>query len=86
MLPTPTKSFCPLLALANIQTRNKEFLPEMERGVGIFLCLLLVTMDISAGILGIEAEIAQNKVCLKLILFLMYIQENLCTITSTLME
>jgi len=34
----------------------------MNRGAAIFLCLLLVVMDITAGILGIEAEIAQNKV------------------------
>ncbi|RDX77649.1 hypothetical protein CR513_42189 [Mucuna pruriens] len=34
----------------------------MNRGAGIFLCLLLVIMDITAGILGIEAEIAQSKV------------------------
>jgi len=38
----------------------------MNRGAGIFLCLLLVVMDITAGILGIEAEIAQNKVCFML--------------------
>lgn len=35
----------------------------MARGAGIFLCLLIVIMDATAGILGIEAEIAQNKVC-----------------------
>jgi len=35
----------------------------MAREVGIFLCLLIVIMDVTAGILGIEAEIAQNKVC-----------------------
>lgn len=29
---------------------------------GIFVCLLIVAMDVAAGILGIEAEIAQNKV------------------------
>ncbi|KAK4255387.1 hypothetical protein QN277_008394 [Acacia crassicarpa] len=29
---------------------------------GIFLCFLVVILDIAAGILGIEAEIAQNKV------------------------
>ncbi|XP_027343979.1 uncharacterized protein LOC113856382 [Abrus precatorius] len=34
----------------------------MDRGAAIFLCLLIVVMDITAGILGIEAEIAQNKV------------------------
>jgi hypothetical protein len=34
----------------------------MARGLGIFLCLLIVIMDATAGILGIEAEIAQNKV------------------------
>ena len=31
---------------------------------GIFLCFLIVILDIVAGILGIEAEIAQNKVML----------------------
>lgn len=30
---------------------------------GALVCLLIVAMDIIAGILGIEAEIAQNKVC-----------------------
>ncbi|KAJ1382489.1 hypothetical protein SESBI_44214 [Sesbania bispinosa] len=34
----------------------------MGREAGIFLCLLIVIMDVTAGILGIEAEIAQNKV------------------------
>lgn len=29
---------------------------------GMFVCLLIVAMDVVAGILGIEAEIAQNKV------------------------
>lgn len=36
----------------------------MAREAAIFLCLLIVVMDVTAGILGIEAEIAQNKVCL----------------------
>ncbi|XP_057731749.1 protein VASCULATURE COMPLEXITY AND CONNECTIVITY-like [Arachis stenosperma] len=40
------------------------------RSTGIFLCLLIIVMDVAAGILGIEAEIAQNKVQhLKLWLF-----------------
>lgn len=30
----------------------------------MFLCLLILIMDVAAGILGFEAEIAQNKVCL----------------------
>ncbi|XP_077242149.1 protein DESIGUAL 2-like [Tasmannia lanceolata] len=34
----------------------------MARIEGLFICLLIVIMDIVAGILGIEAEIAQNKV------------------------
>ncbi|KAK7261047.1 hypothetical protein RIF29_27352 [Crotalaria pallida] len=34
----------------------------MSKALGIFLCLLIVVMDITAGILGIEAEMAQNKV------------------------
>lgn len=36
----------------------------MARVAGIFLCLLILVMDVAAGILGFEAEIAQNKVCL----------------------
>ncbi|KFK28710.1 hypothetical protein AALP_AA7G036900 [Arabis alpina] len=34
----------------------------MTRNVGFFICILIIAMDVSAGILGIEAEIAQNKV------------------------
>ncbi|KAJ4982350.1 hypothetical protein NE237_033187 [Protea cynaroides] len=34
----------------------------MARTSGALICLLIVVMDIVAGILGIEAEIAQNKV------------------------
>jgi hypothetical protein len=36
----------------------------MARVGGIFVCLLIVIMDVAAGILGFEAEIAQNKVCM----------------------
>ena len=35
----------------------------MAKIVGAFICLLIVVMDVMAGILGIEAEIEQNKVC-----------------------
>ncbi|KAL2328315.1 hypothetical protein Fmac_021742 [Flemingia macrophylla] len=34
----------------------------MARVAGIFMCLLISIMDVAAGILGFEAEIAQNKV------------------------
>lgn len=34
----------------------------MSRNVGFFICILILAMDVSAGILGIEAEVAQNKV------------------------
>ncbi|XP_057451033.1 protein VASCULATURE COMPLEXITY AND CONNECTIVITY-like [Lotus japonicus] len=34
----------------------------MARVVGIFLCLLIIIMDVAAGILAFQAEIAQNKV------------------------
>ncbi|GAB4826776.1 Protein DESIGUAL 2 [Ancistrocladus abbreviatus] len=34
---------------------------KMERAVGPLICLFIMVMDIAAGILGIEAEIAQNK-------------------------
>ncbi|KAK4577376.1 hypothetical protein RGQ29_027753 [Quercus rubra] len=34
----------------------------MAKIVGAFICLLIVVMDVMAGILGIEAEIEQNKV------------------------
>ncbi|KAM3745096.1 hypothetical protein ACB098_06G100400 [Castanea mollissima] len=34
----------------------------MAKIVGAIICLLIVAMDVMAGILGIEAEIEQNKV------------------------
>lgn len=34
---------------------------RMARNIGPMICLVLVVMDVIAGILGIEAEIAQNK-------------------------
>ncbi|KAH9627228.1 hypothetical protein KSS87_018504, partial [Heliosperma pusillum] len=34
----------------------------MANKVGPLVCLLLIVMDIVAGILGIEAQVAQNKV------------------------
>ncbi|KAF8409466.1 hypothetical protein HHK36_005542 [Tetracentron sinense] len=34
----------------------------MVKFLGVFVCLLIVAMDIIAGILGIQAEITQNKV------------------------
>jgi len=36
----------------------------MARVGGIVVCLLIIIMDVAAGILGFEAEIAQNKVCM----------------------
>jgi hypothetical protein len=30
---------------------------------GVLVCLLIVAMDVVAGILGIQADIAQNKAC-----------------------
>ncbi|XP_065876895.1 protein DESIGUAL 2-like [Euphorbia lathyris] len=35
---------------------------KMAQNVGVLICLLIMALDIVAGILGIEAEIAQNKV------------------------
>lgn len=34
----------------------------MAKVIGVLVCLLIVVLDIVAGILGIEAEIAQDKV------------------------
>ncbi|KAG6638935.1 hypothetical protein I3843_10G064400 [Carya illinoinensis] len=34
----------------------------MAKHLGFLFCILIIVMDIVAGILGIEAEIAQNKV------------------------
>lgn len=34
----------------------------MAKNIGVLICLLIMALDIVAGILGIEAEIAQNKV------------------------
>ena len=35
----------------------------MARALGILLCFLIVAIDVVAGILGIQAEVEQNKVC-----------------------
>ena len=34
----------------------------MARNIGPLVCLLVMVMDVIAGILGIQAEIDQNKV------------------------
>lgn len=34
----------------------------MAKAIGPFICILIIVVDIVAGILGIEAEIAQDKV------------------------
>lgn len=36
---------------------------KMAKQTGILVCLLIMILDIAAGILGIQAEVAQNKVC-----------------------
>nr|XP_016444751.1 PREDICTED: uncharacterized protein LOC107770010 [Nicotiana tabacum] len=33
----------------------------MAKNIGILVCLLLVILDVAAGILGIQAEVEQNK-------------------------
>ncbi|XP_031129193.1 uncharacterized protein LOC116030947 [Ipomoea triloba] len=35
---------------------------KMAKQTGILVCLLIMILDIAAGILGIQAEVAQNKV------------------------
>jgi hypothetical protein len=39
----------------------------MAKNYGFLICILVMVMDIVAGILGIQAETAQNKVLLSLI-------------------
>ncbi|XP_059661285.1 protein DESIGUAL 2-like [Cornus florida] len=34
----------------------------MAKQIGLLICLLIIILDVAAGILGIEAEVAQNKV------------------------
>ncbi|GKV19220.1 hypothetical protein SLEP1_g29508 [Rubroshorea leprosula] len=34
----------------------------MSKDIGVLVCLSIMVLDISAGVIGIEAEIAQNKV------------------------
>lgn len=34
----------------------------MSKVVGVFVCILIMTLDVIAGILGIKAEAAQNQV------------------------
>lgn len=35
---------------------------KMARKEGVLICVLIVMMDVVAGILGIEAQVVQNKV------------------------
>jgi hypothetical protein len=37
----------------------------MVRNYGFIVCLVVIVMDVVAGILGIQAEIARNKVLKK---------------------
>ena len=49
-----------LISLAPMSSNPQK----MAKMVGILACLLIVAMDITAGILGIKAEAYQNKVCI----------------------
>lgn len=42
----------------------------MVRNYGFLVCIVVIVMDVVAGILGIQAEIAQNKVLLSWTLLL----------------
>ena len=57
-LPSPF----PQSPLSKLWIQRKE--KKMARNYGFLVCLLIMILDIIAGILGIEAEIAQNKVFL----------------------
>lgn len=35
-----------------------------QKNMGFLVCLLIMALDVTAGILGIEAEIAENKASL----------------------
>lgn len=37
----------------------------MARNLDLLVCLFIMVMDVVAGILGIQAEVAENKVCLE---------------------
>lgn len=45
-----------------IRSSEERKSERMVKVGGFFVCLLIVAMDIVAGILGIEAELEQNKV------------------------
>ncbi|XP_034209557.1 uncharacterized protein LOC117622873 isoform X1 [Prunus dulcis] len=51
----------PILLIIHKQTQLRER-ERMARLGGFFVCLLIVAMDIVGGIMGIEAELEQNKV------------------------
>lgn len=44
----------------------------MAKNIGFLICLLIMALDVSAGVLGIEAEIAQNKVCMLNVMWGLY--------------
>ncbi|XP_023002958.1 uncharacterized protein LOC111496708 [Cucurbita maxima] len=56
--------FLPVVFLQHLcrLTSFHLLLKEMQRTYGFLVCLLVIIMDVTAGILGIQAEIAQNKV------------------------
>lgn len=45
-------------------------------GVAILVCVVVLALDVTAGILGIEAQAAQNKVMFQGIGFFVFLTEN----------
>ncbi|KAL8136778.1 hypothetical protein V2J09_002779 [Rumex salicifolius] len=59
--PKPTNSLVCNLQLIVYKNSFAGKMARMVRAIGPVICLMLVVMDIVAGILGIEAQIAQSK-------------------------
>lgn len=43
--------------------RLNQFPGTMAKNIEFLVCFLIMVMDIIAGVLGIQAEVAENKVC-----------------------
>ncbi|KAJ4837156.1 hypothetical protein Tsubulata_015899 [Turnera subulata] len=59
---SPITIFCGTVPVFSGLIAKKKEKKTMAKNYGFLICLLIIIFDVVAGILGIEAEVAQNKV------------------------
>lgn len=60
----PSYKISPAISPFRIASTGSLLTATMPKNIGFLICLLIMALDITAGILSIEAEVAQNKACL----------------------